>query len=111
MHSVYLNEPGRQSAAAAAPEPVPERQARLQGVALLARKWLERIPALDSHRESVLRMGILADDLAMNGTPSAAAMGALRAMLCANCRRLDAAQGQCSGQIMERCRLLAGRVG
>ena len=83
-----------------------EHVARLLAVAKVARTWLERIQTHDPHREQVQRMGILAEDLAGRGSPTPSALAAIRAMLCANCRRLDGFQGDCSGQVLERCPLL-----
>lgn len=106
MHSVYQQLSWRNSLSSATEEPAGDRSAQLRGVANLTRTWLERIVGHDPQREQLMRLGALADELADHGTPSPSAIGAIRAMLCANCRRLDAAQGRCAGQTLERCPLL-----
>lgn len=82
--------------------------AQLEGVARLGRDWLARFDAADPQRGDVIRMGALADDLVGGGDRSPAAMTMIRALLCSNCRRLNAAEGKCFGQALERCMLLNG---
>lgn len=107
MHSVY-----RPSVAGnGGPAPADsggDRRAQLEGVVRLGRAWLERMPAADPQREHLIRMGILAEDLIRAGDYSVDAMTTARALLCANCRRLDASQGKCRGQALDRCMLLNG---
>ena len=108
MDSVYHS-----SGAAGAEYPgtdsiVADRRAQLEGVVRLGRDWLARCDAADPPRGDVVRMGVLADDLAKGSDQSPAAMTMVRALLCSNCRRLNAAEGKCFGQALERCILLNG---
>lgn len=107
MRSVYQQAAGGRSLEPETDLWPGDRRAQMLAVARLTRSWLERIGTLDPHREQVLRMGLLAEDLAAGGSPSPSAIAAIRAMLCANCRRLGAAPDGCSGQVLERCPLLA----
>ena len=85
-----------------------EKLARLQGVARLGRMWLERIPATEPKRGRVIGMCVLVEDLVRAGDHSVAAMTTARALLCSNCRRLDAAKGKCLGTALHRCMFLNG---
>jgi hypothetical protein len=69
---------------------------------------VEHIPVHDLQHEALLHLGNLAEDLIKNCNTSLLAMAQLRALLCGNCRHLNAAQGQCAGQSLERCPLLQG---
>lgn len=85
-----------------------DRRARLEGVARLGRAWLERGAATDPQRGDLVRMGALADDLARAADQSPAAITMVRALPYANCRRLNAAEARCLGQVPDRCLLLNG---
>lgn len=85
-----------------------EKLARLQGVARLGRTWLERIPAAEPKRGRLNGMCVLVEDLVRVGDHSVAAMTTARALLCSNCRRLNAAEGKCLGAALHRCMLLNG---
>ena len=80
----------------------------LQEVVRLSRQWVDHIHGQDLQREGILHLGNLAEELIRNGQASLYAMAQLRTLLCGNCRRLNAAQGQCSGQSLDRCQLLKG---
>jgi hypothetical protein len=80
----------------------------LHKVFRLSRQWVEHIPVHDLQREAILHLGNLAEDLIRNSNTSLLAMAQLRALLCGNCRHLNAAQGLCSGQSLEHCLLLNG---
>ncbi len=80
----------------------------LQEVVRLSRQWVDQLHVQNLHREGILHLGNLAEDLIRNGQASLFAMTQLRTLLCGNCRRLNAAQGQCSGQSLDRCLLLKG---
>lgn len=106
MYSVYLRSTVGCAGIAAADSAAAEKQAQLEGVARLGRMWLERIPAADLRREHLIRMGVLAENLVRAADHSPAAMTMARALLCANCRRFDAAQETCPGLSLDQCRLL-----
>ncbi|MDP2810995.1 MAG: hypothetical protein Q8O34_12675 [Rhodocyclaceae bacterium] len=108
MHSVYLPSTADSAGLSAIDGTAADKRAQMEGVARLSRAWLERIPATDPRREHLIRMGILAEDLVKAGDQSPAAMMKARELLCANCRRLDAAEGKCMGQSLDRCLLLKG---
>jgi len=108
MHSVYLRAAAGSAGRSAVDGTAADKQAMLDGMVRLGRKWLQRMAADDPRREHLIRMGILAEDLVRTGDHSPAAMTAARELLCANCRRLDAADGKCIGQVLERCVLLNG---
>lgn len=110
MHSVYLKASAPRSTLPEANLRKGDPAEQLFAVARVTRDWLSRIERHDPHREQVQRISILAEDLAARGTPSPPAIDAIRAMLCANCRRLDAAPSECSGQALERCPLLTGAI-
>lgn len=78
----------------------------LEGVLKVSREWMERVPVDDPQRWNHARLGMLAEDLIKGGEPSSLAMSNVRSLLCASCRRLNAAQGKCSGQALDRCLLL-----
>jgi hypothetical protein len=78
----------------------------LQAVFWVSRDWVEHLPVDDPQRKNLIYLGILADDLVRAGDYSPNAMTTAQALLCVNCRRLNAAQGQCTGQPLDRCRLL-----
>ena len=80
-------------------------QHHLQAVSRISREWAEHLRADDLQRSAILHLGSLAEDIS-DGNASALAMIQLRALLCGNCRRLDAAEGACSGQSLDGCRLL-----
>lgn len=90
-------------------DPTPaDKLARLRDVARLGRAWLERIPANEPKRGHLTGMCILVEDLVNAGDHSMAAMTTARALLCSNCRRLDAAKGKCLGTALHRCMFLNG---
>ncbi len=85
-----------------------EKLARLQGVARLGRAWLERTPVAEPKRGRLIGMCVLVEDLVKAGDHSLAAMTTARALLCSNCRRLNASEGRCLGTALHRCMLLNG---
>ena len=79
----------------------------LRGVLRVSREWMAYPPGHDLQSEALLHLGSLADDLIRDGNAaSLLAMTQLRALLCGNCRHLDAVHGHCSGQSLEHCLLL-----
>ena len=105
MRSVYFSGDAKVSRN---DSPASDKTGQLQGVARLGREWLERVAVADPQRGDLVRMGILVEDLIRSGNQSVAAMTTTRALLCTNCRRLNAAEGKCLGQALERCLLLNG---
>jgi hypothetical protein len=85
-----------------------DRRVRLEGVARLGSAWVKRSAVTDSARGDLVRMSVLAEGLAGAADHSAAAMAMVQTLLCANCRRLNAADGKCRGQALDRCLLLNG---
>lgn len=83
-------------------------RAQLEGVEQLGRNWLARCDEADPQRGDLIHMDLLVKDLIGAGDHPVAAMTTTRALLCANCRRLNAAEGKCLGQALERCMLLSG---
>lgn len=83
-----------------------ETRELIEGVLGLSREWSQRLSVRDPQREKVVHLGCMAEELLMSGDFSPAALGALRAQLCANCRRLEAARGRCAGQSLAQCPLL-----
>ncbi len=107
MHSVYLlSSPATRRFGAAYDCAAGDAQQLLEAVVRLSQQWLEQFHLPDAQHEKVARLGVLATDLVKRGDFSSVAMTTARALLCVNCRRLDAAQGQCHGQSLERCPLL-----
>lgn len=79
----------------------------LQGVLQVFGKWLENLPAHDPQRENLDAIAVLIKDILESGDYSLRdAMTTARALLCTNCRRLNAAPDQCSGRPLDRCPLL-----
>lgn len=81
----------------------------LQGSLKLCRKWLEHLPAHDRRRENLnITERFVEDLLESDDDYLDHAMANARALLCVNCRRLNAAPEQCSGPSLDRCPLLKG---
>lgn len=79
----------------------------LQGALQVCRMWLEHLPAHDPRRENLDATAILVKDIIESGDYSLHdAMTTARALLCTNCRRLNAAPEQCTGQPLDRCPLV-----
>lgn len=85
---------------------VSEMRGLLEGVVGLSREWSRRLSVRDPQREKVLNMSCMAEALLSGGDYSPVALGALRAQLCANCRRLEPARGCCAGGSLAQCPLL-----
>lgn len=105
MHSVY-----QEVSAETAQSPSADSTSHhlLQEVLRVSQEWMARLPAHDPHRQDVVRLGMLSEGLVSAGDHSSDAMATARSLLCVNCRRLNAAQGQCTGQSLDRCLLLNG---
>ena len=101
MHSVYsggvIRPPSADSSASDGQRP-PE------GALRLSREPRERVAVDDPQRQDLVRLGILIRDLVKARNCSSTAITA-RAF-CLSCRCLDATQGQCSRQPLDRCLLL-----
>ncbi len=89
------------SGAAHKAEPVESGASRnkslLEDVVRVSRGWVDRIPLDDPQRQRAARVGSLAEDLLRKEDYSPAAMTTTRAVICVNCRRLNASQGKCLG--------------
>lgn len=84
-------------------------QQLLEAVLQVCRKWLQRLPAHDRRRENLNITERFVEDLLESGNDFLGhAMADARALLCVNCRRLDAAPGKCSERSLDRCPLLKG---
>lgn len=79
---------------------------QLEQVLRLSREWLARGAVNATQRESLIRLGVLADYMITTGDFSPPAMMTALALMCANCLCLDATRGQCLGRIQGRCQLL-----
>lgn len=96
----------RLSAVDSTPSP---SQHLLEGVLQVCRKWLQHLPAHDHRRANLNVMEVLVKDILESGDYSVPdAMTTARALLCTNCRRLNAAPEKCSGRSLDRCPLLKG---
>lgn len=84
------------------------RQAQFEAAVGLVEEWLRRLPEDDSQRRHLAQMRSVIGALAKGCDHSVAAMSTVRAMLCVNCRRLDAAQGKCFGKPLDQCMFLNG---
>lgn len=83
----------------------------LEGALQVCRTWLQHLPAHDHRRANLNVMEVLVKDILESGDYSVPdAMTTARALLCTNCRRLNAAPEKCSGWSLDRCPLLA-RIG
>jgi hypothetical protein len=81
----------------------------LERVLQVCRMWLQHLPANDPRRENLDAMAILVKDIIESGDYSLRdAMTTARALLCTNCRRLNAAPEQCAGRSLDRCPLVKG---
>lgn len=78
----------------------------LEGAMQLSLEWLEQVSPCDPQHERLFHLALLTADLYQMGDLLPTAMTTARALLCVNCRRLNAAQGKCVGQSLERCLLL-----
>lgn len=81
---------------------------RWETVLRLLRRWLKEHPARDAGRASLFIGEMLIEELMRTNDYSSDAAVSGCAILCVNCRRLDASQGKCSGQPLNRCPLLKG---
>lgn len=80
-----------------------ERLVQLHEVARIGEVWLETLAPDASQRASVMEMCRYAEESAARGDGSPDVMITVRAILCSNCRRIDAAQGKCSGAALDQC--------
>lgn len=83
----------------------------LEAVLQVCREWLQHLSAHDRRRENLDVMAILAKDILESGDYSLhEAMTTARALLCTNCRRLNAAPDQCAGRSLDRCPLVRAEL-
>lgn len=82
----------------------------LEDLLRVSREWAERLPIDDPHRGNLLQVEKLAASILNDGNNSALAKSYLGAMWCVTCRRLDAVQGECLGQSLDRCILLDASI-
>lgn len=80
----------------------------LEAALKLCQQWMERLPADDPERRNLVCLRMSLGYLINGGEPSPLDMSNIRALLCSNCRRINAAQGKCSGRPLNRCPLLNG---
>lgn len=81
----------------------------LQGALQVFRMWLQHLPAHDPRRENLNATVFLVRDIIESGDYSLHdATTTARALLCTNCRRLNAAPEQCAGRSLDRCPLVKG---
>lgn len=81
----------------------------LEAVLQVCREWLQHLPAHDRRRENLNMTERFVEDLLESRDDLLGhAMANARALLCVNCRRLDAAPEECSERSLDRCPLLKG---
>lgn len=78
----------------------------LEAVSRLSGKWMEQLIANDPRRQSLSHLASLVKAYLEAEDYSTMAMTTARALLCVNCRRLDAVRGECSGRALHHCQLL-----
>ena len=108
MQSVYQQTSQDASQVPPANSVAGRSQGLLEAVLRVSQEWVERLPVHDPEREAAIRLAMLTEDLVRTGDRSPRALSHVRSLLCSNCRRLNAAQGKCSGQALDRCLLLNG---
>jgi hypothetical protein len=106
MQSIYLQAAKSATDDGATDADIDGSHKLLEGVLRVSRDWAERLPPRDRERQAAVGLAALTENLLADGKPSPHAMSNVRGLLCANCRRLNAAQGKCFGQALERCLLL-----
>ena len=84
---------------------------RLEEILRVSRIWLAQPQVSATQRESLIRLGVLAEHLGTANDHSPSAMEAALALMCGNCLCLDATRGQCLGRPEDRCLLLTGTTG
>lgn len=90
------------SAHEAATAPHPQWQSVLE----VLRDWQRGRSPYDEHRAHLALAEDSIEDLDLRNDYSDGAKTVGRALMCVNCRRLNASQGRCSGQPLEKCPLL-----
>jgi len=78
----------------------------LHGALKVCRSWLNDLPAKDTTRSSVLHLEALIENLISTESTCGMAMSNVRALLCTNCRILQAVKKRCAGTSLERCLLI-----
>ena len=106
MQSVHLQRGPDTHPSAAAEYAAGDAKRLLQTIWWVSWSWVERLAVSDPQRVRAIHLGLLADDLVRVGDYSSAAMKSVRILLCTSCRRLNAAQGKCQGQGLDRCQVL-----
>lgn len=81
---------------------------QLEEILRVSREWLAQAALDPAQRESLIRLGVLADYMINTGDVSPAAMKTALTLMCACCLGLEATQGQCLGRPQDRCLLLNG---
>lgn len=80
-------------------------QRALEEVVRINRERLQQISGDDPQHENLVRLGMLIRDIGRARASSSGTRTTARAF-CLSCRCLDATQGQCSRQPLDRCLLL-----
>ena len=106
MHSVYQNAPASAPVSASGGDGY---RSLLEEVLQISHDWAEGACAHGLQRDAVMHLWSLTQELLESNVPAPpVALTQLRALLCGNCRALNAAQGQCTGRSLDQCRLLNG---
>jgi hypothetical protein len=79
---------------------------QLKSVMAVSRAWLDESNPGCAEYRTAQQLSQLAGDLIKTNNTAPQAIVNVRSLLCANCRRLNASQGHCSGVSLERCHLL-----
>lgn len=78
----------------------------LQAALQISREWVERLPPQSPQRATAVHLGQLVEHLIDNRCTMPLAMSNVRALLCTNCRNLNAAHGECNGRSLNHCLLI-----
>jgi hypothetical protein len=77
----------------------------LQGVLRVSREWIERLPMQSAEHKTAIHLAALTESLSGRAVPHLA-MTRINALLCENCRRLNASGINCVGRSLESCPVL-----
>jgi len=89
-------------------ETAPDAHPLWQSVLEVLRGWLQEQPRHDQQHERLALAMASIEDFMRKNDYSIEAKTVGRALMCVNCRRLNANQVKCSGRPLEKCPLLTG---
>jgi hypothetical protein len=106
MNSVQPEQSPREDRLAVADGLTEDSRWRTERILQVSRGWLAHGAVDAKQRESLIRLGVLADYMINTGDFSPSAMQTALTLMCANCLCLDATRGMCLGRPQDRCQLL-----